>query len=119
MTIFDYINSILFTKKKIELNCDEESQFSLFMLNRWCSFYSKELANYVNQTTNTYAGLYNLKQEQYDLIYNTAPKLKFKRIEYIKKVKKDKEEEDKIIVPEFISRKEYIQNVEFAKTLVK
>ena len=66
MTIFDYLNSILFSKKKIELNCDDESQFSVFMVNRWSSFYAKDAAIYINQTSNTYANLFNSKQPTYD-----------------------------------------------------
>ena len=120
MTIFDYINSVLFTKKKVELNCDDESQFNLFMMNRWVSFYSNETVDYVNMTTNRYGNLFNLKQDQYNMLYNTMPALKFKRINYIKKSKKDdKKEEEKQFVPEFMSAKEYQQNVELSKTFSK
>ena len=39
---------LLFSKKKIDINCDDESQFNLFMVNRWTSMYSKELNEYIN-----------------------------------------------------------------------
>ena len=119
MTIFDYLNSILFSKDKLELNCDDESQFSVFMVNRWCSFYSKEIAEYINQTTNVYAGIYTSKQEQYDFLYNVIPKIKFKRLTYVKKTKKEGKDEDAIIIPEFYSEREYKNNVEFEKTITK
>jgi len=119
MTIFDYLNSILFSRKKIELNCDDESQFSSFMINRWISFYSKDVAVYVNQTSNQYCGVFISKQEQSDFIFNVYPKLKYKRLEYIKKAKKDDSKEDKHIIPEFMSQREYIHNVELLKTLSK
>ncbi len=118
MTIFDYLNSLLYTKKKIELNCDDESQFSLFMVNRWGSFYSKEIANYINQTSNRYGSIYLDKHDQYNFLFSILPRIKFKKINYIKKIKQDKEE-TKEIIPEFMSMKEYKQNVEFINTLCK
>ena len=116
MTIFDYLNSILFTKSKLELNCDDESQFSLFMINRWASFYSKDIANYINETSNMYIGVHTSKQDQCNFIQNIIPKLKFKRLSYIKKTKKD-DKEEAIIIPEFCSQREYKNNVEF-ETLI-
>jgi len=119
MTIFDYLNSILFSKKKIELNCDDESQFSIFMVNRWSSFYSKDAAIYINQTTNTYANLFNSKQEQYDMLHYLLPRLKYKRLDYVKKVKKEDAEKDKPLIPEFMSQREYLLNVELEKLVAK
>jgi hypothetical protein len=119
MTIFDYLNSILFSKKKIELNCDDESQFSVFMVNRWSSFYAKDAAVYVNQTSNMYANLFNNKQEQFDFLYNVLPKLKYKRLDYIKKVKKEDVKDDTPIIPEFMSQREYLRNVELEKLVSK
>jgi len=118
MTIFDYLNSILYTKKEIELNCDEESQFNSFMCNRWISFYSPELCMYINETGNKHISLYQTKQEQFDYYFNILPQLKFKKINYIKKIKKE-EEKDDILVPEFISKKEYKNNVELSKSYSK
>lgn len=118
MTIFDYLNSVLYSKKRIELNCDDESQFNLFMMNRWISFYSKELAGYINQTTNKTGSVFTSKQEQYDYIFNVVPKLRFKKLEYVKKVKKEDSEEEPII-PEFCSKREYRDYVELSKQLSK
>ena len=54
------------------------------------------------------------------MLYNIMPTLKFKRINYIKKAKKeDNKEEEKQFVPEFMSLKEYQQNVELSKTFSK
>ena len=119
MTIFDYLNSILFSKDKLELNCDDESQFSVFMVNRWSSFYSKEIAEYINQTSNVYTGIYTSKQEQYDFLYNILPKIKFKRLNYVKKIKKEDKDVETVIIPEFYSEREYKNNVEFAKIITK
>lgn len=118
MTIFDFLKSILYSKQKIELNCDDESQFNLFMVNRWCSFYSKEINNYINETGNRYGSIMQLKQEQYDFLFHIVPQLRFKKIDYIKKTKKESVEEA-IILPEFISNREYKNYVEFEKTIAK
>jgi len=117
MTIFDQINSIVFTKKKIVLNCDDESQFSPFMLNRWLSFYSSEMALFVNSVANRYQH-FSDKHEAYNFYFNICPKLKFKKINYIKKAKKDdtKEQED-IALPDFLSKKEYNMYVELLKDI--
>lgn len=120
MTIFQYINSILFSKKKIDMNCDDESQFNLFMLNRWTSMYSKEINEYVNETSNKYWSLFDDKISQYDYIYSAFPKLKYKKISYIKKTKKEKKnKEEKHIIPEFYSEREYKQLLELRDNACK
>lgn len=116
MTIFDHIGSILNTKNYIKLNCDDESQFNSFMINRWCSFYSPEINDYINNTANVYVSQFTSKQEQYDYYFHLLPKCKFKKIEYIKKVKKEEEAEKKLI-PEFMSQKEYSEYVDLKKLL--
>ena len=120
MTIFQYLNSILFSKKKIDINCDDESQFNLFMVNRWTSMYSSELANYINETSNKFWNLFNDKQNQYNYVYNIIPKLRYKKLSYLKKTKKDKKKkEDEPLLPEFISKKEYKLYVELAESISK
>ena len=112
MTIFQYLNSILFSKKKIDLNCDDESQFNLIMINRWTSMYSKELIDYVNETTN--------KPSQFNYVYSVFPKLKFKKLNYLKKIKKEKKgKEEKKLIPEFYSQREYKQLVELENLISK
>jgi len=120
MNIFQYINSLLFSKKKIDINSDDESQFNLFMLNRWSSMYSKELNEYINETSNKYWNLFDDKLSQYNYLYSLIPKLKYKRITYLKKTKKEKKvKEEKPIIPEFYSEREYKQLVELEKYACK
>ena len=120
MNIFQYINSILFSKKKIDMNCDDESQFNLFMLNRWTSMYTKELNEYINETSNKYWNLFDDKINQYNYIHNLLPRLKYKRISYIKKTKKEKKVKEEIqLIPEFFSQREYKQLVELEKDISK
>lgn len=97
LTIFDYINAAVFTKdKNIIQTVEDEASLSPYMLNRWISMYSPDMANIVNMTTNRYISTLN-KQEFFNFIVAVFPKVKFKRIAYIKKVStktKEKEEED-------------------------
>ena len=74
MTIFQFLNSLLYSKKKIDINSTDESQFNLFMVNRWSSMYSKEINEYINETSNKYWNLFEDKTNQYNycLLY-TSP----------------------------------------------
>jgi hypothetical protein len=92
-TIFDYINSALFNKKKLNTINEDESQFSLYMLNRWCSMYSPDIASVINESTNLYGKAFSSRQEQYEYALSIFPKVKRKKIEYIKKKKEEKSEE--------------------------
>jgi hypothetical protein len=120
MNIFQYLNSLLFSKKKADMNRDDESQFNMFMINRWTSMYSKEINNYINETSNKYWNLFEEKDSQYNFLYHLLPKLKFKRINYIKKIKKEKKQkEEKLFIPEFLSEREYKQLVEISEAVSK
>lgn len=116
MTIFDVIGSVLITKKYEQLNCDDESQFNAVMMNRWLSFYSKDISTLINNTANMYISQFETKQEQYDYYYHLLPKCRFKKIEYVKKIKKEGAE-DKQMVPDFMSQEEFNKYVEFQKSL--
>lgn len=97
MTIFDFISSTLFTKKKTCLNTvDEESNFSPYMLNRWCSMYSPTVATFSN-ILNKYLSVFESKTDLYSLFVAVMPKVSSKRIFYIKKAKEEKTEEDENI----------------------
>ena len=102
------------------MNCDDESQFNLFMINRWTSIYSKELNEYINETSNKFWNIYDDKINQYNYLYNLIPKLKYKRINYIKKTKKEKKDkEEKFYIPEFYSKREYKQLVDMQESINK
>lgn len=97
MTIFDFITSVLFTKKKTCLNSiDEESNFSPYMLNRWCSMYSPTVATFSN-ILNKYLSVFESKTDLYSLFVAVMPKVLSKRISYNKKAKEEKTEEDENI----------------------
>lgn len=87
-TIFDYLDAILFNKQKPQTINESETQFSLYMVNRWITMYSTDSAKIVNETSNTYGSILGSKQDQFDFLFNIIPKQKNKRrIDYIKKNK--------------------------------
>lgn len=95
MTFFDMLRNLFFTRKDSSNTLDTESQahFIPFLLNRWLSFYDKAQCILANETLNRYTGLFEDKNDLYKLYFNFLPKLKYKKIEYIKKKKSEKEEE--------------------------
>jgi len=121
MTIFDFISSVLFTKKQNCLNTvDEEGEFSPYMLNRWCSMYSPTVATFSN-VLNKYLGVFDNKRDLYNLFVAVMPKVSSKRISYIKKGKEEKKEENNDIVMLAnnleISKREINQYIAFLETL--
>ena len=94
MTIFDILSSILFTKKPIELNLENEKEFNLFMVNRWISMHSPEKSALINSTTNKWWSLFDTKQQQFDFLMHLLNKSKYKKIDYIKKAAKQKKADD-------------------------
>ena len=120
-TIFSYIDSVLFSKKKLNTINEGETQFNLYMLNRWCSMYSSDIAQILNETTNKYGKLFQTKQEQYDFILNMLPRVKKKRLNYIKKVKEETKKEDTelalIAKAMEMSKRELEENIKFLETL--
>ena len=120
-TIFSYIDSVLFSKKKLNTINEGETQFNLYMLNRWCSMYSSDIAQILNETTNKYGKLFQTKQEQYDFILNMLPRVKKKRLNYIKKVKEETKKEDTelalIAKAMEMSKRELEENIKLLETL--
>lgn len=120
-TIFNYIDSVLFTKKKLNNLNEGETQFNLFMVNRWCSMYSPDINQIINETTNKYQELHALKQDQYDFCFNLFPKVKKKKLDYIKKIKQEKSVENtdhKILSKNLeISERESKEYIDFIQKL--
>jgi hypothetical protein len=96
MTIFDYMNDILFTKEENLKNDDDEAEYNQYMMNRWVSMYSPQIANLVNNTANWLYPILSEKKDHYKFMHSIMPKLKRKHIPYIKKVKTEKKEEDNV-----------------------
>lgn len=124
-TIFDYVGSILYTKDaSVFSNVDDESTFNPYMVNRWISMYSPEMANMVNQTTNKYVNIFNTKQEYFQFFVSVYPRLRQKRINYVKKAKAEKEKEVDEKIPLIAKNLEcsqreinnYLEMVDFIKS---
>lgn len=120
-TIFNYVDSVLFSKKKLNMINEGETQFSLYMLNRWCSMYSPDIAQIINETTNRYTKAVTLKQDQYEFSYNILPKCKKVKINYFKKNKIEKEIKEnnsKTLSKNLeISEREVLNYIDFLETL--
>ncbi len=103
MTIFNYLNDILFKKTgNLLSNVDEESGFNLYMINRWASMYSANIATVINFTTNRYSSIFDTKRESYNFLIKMLPKVGFRRINYIKK--QSKKQSDNAVVIEQLAK---------------
>lgn len=115
MTIFDFLSSVLTSKKYIELDTECEKEFNLYMMNRWLSMYSPDVAGLINATTNQWWSIFDNKQEQYNFLLHLIAKRKFKKINYIKKAdkkqkaaKNEQQELDRMVAhANFMSTKQY------------
>lgn len=97
MTIFDIITDLAFTKKGYCLNTvDEEAEFQPYIVNRWLSMYSPLMAKHSN-ILNKYLGVFDNKKDLYNLFMAVFPKVQYKKINYIKKIKEKKENKDENI----------------------
>lgn len=98
MNFFQLQNKLFYSNKSKQpepLDSEGEQAFVPFLFNRWLTMYSKDTVGFVNETLNKYCGIFDTdKQKTYQMYYNLIPRLKFKRISYIKKVKRDKEKQD-------------------------
>ena len=124
MNFFQLQNKLFYSKKEDAgvLDSEGEQAFVPFLFNRWLSFYSKELPGFVNETFNKFGNIFDDKQETYKLYYYLIPRLKWQRISYIKKKKREEDEIEGLSViakNKNISKRELQQYVELEKSLRK
>jgi len=104
--MFKSINHILFEKPAKEIDPEELENFAPYMVCRYLSFYgNSEYVDYANNTLNKYSGLFKTDDELFRFYEHVVPTLKKKKINYVKKFKKEKFDIVKN-VPEFSSRRE-------------
>lgn len=90
MNIFNYLNNLFFTKKQQSRNTVEHaSDYQPFLINRWCSMHEKQTAQIINTTVNTMYPVFEDKGTHYSFLHKILPQSRFKKIQYIKKVKKE------------------------------
>lgn len=121
-TIFDYIDSILYKKSLKDLNLDHASQYNPYLINRWLSMYSDDVANIINCTVNTYGSVLS-KEEHYKFLNNLISRNSRKKINYIKKPKRELES-DSVDVKEIadvmeLSSREVSELIDLEKYLNK
>ena len=109
--LFDTINYLLYKKDKNELDSELLEYFDPYMVSRYLSFYDKgTLADYANDTLNVYGNIFNTKEDKFLFFENVIPKLKWQKIEYFSKSRKEQEKIDKNklpeVIPEFYSKRE-------------
>jgi len=105
MIIFDFLKDIVYRKKGNLLeNPENEQEFDPYMLQRWLSMHSPNMAKLLNATTNRLYSVYDTKQEWYKIYLATIPKTYSKRIKYIKKVKKEKGKKEEEDIISFIAK---------------
>ena len=111
MTIFDCLNDILFTKRgKLLQNVDDEPNFNQYMINRWTSMYSPQMAQLVNNTVNWLYGVFETKQQYYQFVSKVFPRVQRKRIHYVKKAKpQDKPELENV---ELLAKRMQLSTIE-------
>ena len=92
MTIFDYLKDIIVTKKG-DMPLEE---YPSFLINRWMSFVSPSSCRAINESVNSLGNLD--KNTHYKLLISCFPKQKYmSKINYIKKIKTEKEDSDSSI----------------------
>ena len=124
MNFFQIQNKLFYSKKDKagDLDTEGEQAFVPFLFNRWLSFYNNDMSVFTNETFNKFSTIFDDKQQAYRLYYYLIPRLKWKKIGYIKKKKKDVAEEEHlqlIAKNKNISKRELLQYVELAKTFAK
>jgi len=120
MTIFDYISDILFTKKKQLTTLEDENEFSPFLVNRWISMYSNSTVNTCN-TLNKYLAVFESKKELYNLFCACFTRMPYKRINYFKRKKAEKTDENDNIkllaIAKELSQREIKDHIQTLKTI--
>lgn len=97
-TIFTYLSNILYKKSdNVFRNIDSEDTYNHYMMCRWLSMHSPEVAKLVNETANWLYPIFNTKEESYKFLNTIIPYQSFRRINYIKKNKKKTDKKDETI----------------------
>jgi hypothetical protein len=116
--LFDYLKNILYSKQPELL--EEENDFVPFLIQRWLSMHSPEVTYILNETTNRYWMALADKQDWYNAFMTSLPRVKFRKLNYIKKAKAENSKDDdtvKLIAKNMeISEREvrlYLERIDF------
>lgn len=105
--MFKAINHLLFEKATTELREDLISEFTPYVTQRYLSFHKDGIfVPLINQSTNVYQQIF--EGEDLFLFYDhIIPKTRKQYLKYVKKDKRQKEEEKLQEIPDFYSKKEW------------
>lgn len=104
--MFTTINYLFYEKNKNELDSELLHNFNPFITRKAFSFYDGgKYCVHINDTLNTYSGIFDLKENEFRFFDSMIPKLKRRKSEYIKKSKTEKSKKENPI-PEFLSKRE-------------
>lgn len=117
--MFTYLNNVLYKSNKdfIDLTkIDDDTTFQPYIIQRWCTMHSTDVAFICNETSNKYWSVLQSNREWYMLLTTTIPRCNFKKINYHKKIKneidsKEKEYIQKIATTLEISSRELISYI--------
>lgn len=85
--LFDLIDRVLFSKRTIDMNIGDEPVHP-YIMNRWISMYSTQMATLINNTGNwMYSVFEHDNQLYYKFLQRFLPRVARRRIHYIKKIK--------------------------------
>jgi hypothetical protein len=86
--MFDNINNLLYKPKGSEEFVDD-GKFVPYMVQRWASMHSPSIAVLLNETSNRIWSIMDSNQLWYQYFHAVIPKVRFRRIAYIKKKKEE------------------------------
>ena len=95
-TVFSHLNNLIHYKSSA--NVEDDQSYNNYMINRWLSMYSPQLATIINYTSNYYYPVLSSKQDHHDFLRRVIPKSKIYRIAYIKKSKSKKKDDTRSII---------------------
>lgn len=87
-TVFDILHDVSYAKPDYKLQASDD--FNIFMLCRWISFVSPQFSYIINEIYNTKHKTFTDDQAIYDSLKLFLPKIKFGKINFMKKTPKDK-----------------------------
>lgn len=103
---FKTVNYLLFEKKNPELDSELLEEFNPFLTTKSFSFTNNgKFSDYINDTLNMYGNLFTNKEDTFKFFDNVIPRQRKHRIDYLKKPKVEKTDEQ--VIPEFYSKREF------------
>ena len=86
LTFFDNLKNIIYNKDRSLLEGElDYKNFSLYMINKWISFYSNEMCGIINKLSNTSNKVFDDNKYWYKFLFGVIPTLRYRRINYVRR----------------------------------